>query len=98
MENESSDAALTIEAIARASGASTSTLRRMFLTHLKMTPVEYLQDLRLGRARDLLAKTTLGVKEVAARVGYADALYFSKAFSRRHGCPPSRLTQKAARH
>lgn len=89
IDARSADAGLTIESVAQAAGMSNSTLRRMFVEHLKMTPVEYLQDLRLARARDFLAKTALGVKEVAARVGYADPLYFSKAFRRRYGKAPS---------
>lgn len=89
IDAHSADAELTIEDVARAAGMSNSTLRRMFVEHLKMTPIEYLQDLRLARARDFLARGTFGVKEVAARVGYVDPLYFSKAFRRKFGRPPS---------
>ncbi len=89
IDARSADAALSIDAIAREAGMSNSTLRRMFVEHLKMTPIEYLQNLRLARARDFLAKTNLGVKQIAARVGYADPLYFSKAFRRKFGRPPS---------
>jgi Transcriptional regulator containing an amidase domain and an AraC-type DNA-binding HTH domain len=89
LEARSAEAELTIDEVARAAGMSNSTLRRMFVEHLAMTPVQYLQDLRLARARDFLAKTSLGVKEVAARVGYADPLYFSKAFRRKFGRTPS---------
>lgn len=93
IDQNSADPTLSIDAIARAAGVSHSTLRRMFLEHLKMAPIEYLQDLRLARAHDFLAKTALGVKEIAAQVGYADPLYFSRAFRRRYGRPPSALQQ-----
>jgi AraC-type DNA-binding domain-containing proteins len=89
IDARSAEAGLTIEAVARAAGMSNSTLRRMFIEHLKMTPIAYLQDLRLARARDFLARGTFGVKEVAAKVGYADPLYFSKAYRRKFGWPPS---------
>src|SRR5690606_9450015 len=85
----SADMGLTIEQVARAAGMSNSTMRRKFVEHLKMTPIGYLQDLRLARARDLLARGTFGVKEVAAKVGYAEPLYFSKAYRRKFGRPPS---------
>lgn len=91
LERNSAEADLTLETVARGAGVSGSTLRRLFVEHLKMTPIDYLQSLRLARARDLLAKTSLEIKEVAARVGYADPLYFSKAFKRRHGVSPSQV-------
>ena len=37
------------------------------------------------------------VKEVAARVGYEDPLYFSRLFRRRRGVPPSALRLRVAR-
>ncbi len=89
IDARSADSGMTIEDVARAAGMSNSTLRRMFVEHLKMTPIRYLQEVRLARARDFLARGTFGVKEVAARVGYADPLYFSKAFRKKFGRAPS---------
>jgi AraC family transcriptional regulator, arabinose operon regulatory protein len=44
----------------------------------------------------LLDTTGLSVKEVAARVGYDDPLYFSRRFHAEHGTSPSayRLVRK----
>lgn len=98
MNERSEDPALAVADVARTVGVSLSTLRRMFSAQLGTTPMAYLQSLRLNRARDLLAKTGLEVKEVAARVGYADALYFSKAFRRAHGQSPSRFAGRRASH
>ncbi len=89
IDARSADPGVTIEDVARTAGMSNSTLRRMFIEHLKMTPIRYLQDLRLARAKDFLARGIFGVKEVAAKVGYADPLYFSKAYRRKFGRPPS---------
>lgn len=98
MNERSEDPTLAVADVARTVGVSLSTLRRMFSAQLGTTPMAYLQSLRLNRARDLLAKTGLEVKEVAARVGYADALYFSKAFRRAHGQSPSRFAGRRASH
>ena len=94
LEQRSSDPELSLEDVARAAGVSSTTLRRQFLRHLQLSPVAYLQHVRLERARELLARTSLEVKEVAAQVGYADPLYFSKAFRQRFGVPPSRWAQR----
>lgn len=55
------------------------------------TPVEYRNRLRLDKARELLVTTPLNVTRAARAVGISDPLYFSRAFRKRFGVPPSRL-------
>jgi len=55
------------------------------------TPVEYRNRLRLDKARELLVTTSMNVTRAARAVGIADPLYFSRAFRKRFGVPPSRL-------
>ena len=81
-----SDLALT--AIARAAALSTSQLCRVFRAECGTTPMKYLTRVRVGRAGDLLRKTNQSIKEVAAAVGFADALHFSRVFRRYQGLPP----------
>jgi AraC-like DNA-binding protein len=46
----------------------------------------------MNRAVELLAKArNLGMKELAARCGYEDPLYFSRVFKAYFGLPPSRF-------
>ncbi|MFJ7157182.1 helix-turn-helix domain-containing protein [Streptomyces sp. NPDC101118] len=52
---------------------------------------EYLLGIRLDRAKELLVRTDLPVAGVARRVGYEDASYFSRLFSRRVGVAPVRF-------
>ena len=49
----------------------------------------YLTDLRLDRAIDLLLHTDLGIKEIAASVGYSDPRYFHRLFKKHVGKTPS---------
>jgi len=42
----------------------------------------------------LCRKSKMAIKEVAATVGFSDALYFSKAFHGYHGIWPSRLKSR----
>lgn len=56
---------------------------------------EYLIGLRMQRAMELCRGKELLVKEVAQQLGYSDALYFSRAFRRYHGCWP---TDAGAQH
>jgi transcriptional regulator GlxA family with amidase domain len=62
----------SLEAAARATGASKRTLARHMQAVLGKSPLEYFQSLRVERAVHLLKTTQASVDEVASRVGYAD--------------------------
>jgi len=51
----------------------------------------YLIERRMEKAIQLCRKSKLAIKEIAATVGFADALYFSRAFHDYHGIWPSQL-------
>ncbi len=52
-------------------------------------PKEYLRILRLNKASELLADSGVSIADVAYRVGFDDALYFSKCFKSRFGISPT---------
>lgn len=64
-------------------------LRRLFVKETGQTPHGYLSQLRLEKAKRLLAEGQDTVAEVAFRCGFYDALYFSKFFRSATGLPPS---------
>jgi transcriptional regulator GlxA family with amidase domain len=68
---------------------SESRFRSLFTRQTQLAPAQYLQRLRLRRARLLLARTFLSVKEVMALVGYNDPSHFARDFRRQHGAPPT---------
>lgn len=82
---------LTIPALAARVNLSTSRFRDLFSAQTGMGPLQFLQRLRLRRARLLIERTFLTVKEVMALVGYNDPSHFSREFRREHGVAPSRL-------
>lgn len=84
------DVPLEIAEVCRRGHVEDSTARRLFRKHLKQSPSAYYTRLRLERARTLLRYSHLGIAEIAAAVGFADAPSFSHAFSRVFGQPPSR--------
>ena len=51
--------------------------------------MDYLTDLRIGKAKELLSGEDLSVQDVAERVGYQDLKYFSKLFKKVTGVSPS---------
>ncbi len=53
----------------------------------------YLTELRIRRAEDLLLHTELGVKEIAASVGYSDQRYFNRIFKKLTGKTPTQYRE-----
>ncbi|MCI8862133.1 MAG: AraC family transcriptional regulator [Lachnospiraceae bacterium] len=65
-----------------------SYLYKLFKNTLNMSPQEFLTEVRLTRAKELLAATKLSVEHVALSCGYRDSLVFSKAFKKSVGIAP----------
>jgi transcriptional regulator GlxA family with amidase domain len=77
--------------LAKLAGASPSTLVRLFVRHLGITPSAWLATERLELARTLLTDTDQGLAEIASRIGYASEFGLSRAFKRHFGVAPSIL-------
>ena len=67
-------------------------IERLFARYLGVTPVAYMNDLRLARGRSLLAETDMSVTAVAAACGYGSASHFSKSFRAKYGVSPYRFS------
>ena len=73
---------LSLADLARAVHLSKDHFGRRFRREFGLSPMRYLLELRLRRARNLLLKSGLSVKQIALTVGFRDPLYFSRAFRR----------------
>ncbi|MEC0229122.1 AraC family transcriptional regulator [Paenibacillus alba] len=81
---------ITIELMAESLGYNRAYLSRMFKRHTKVTPVTFLLQLRVDKARLLLReRLELTIEQIASSVGFYDPLYFSKQFRRWYGVSPS---------
>jgi AraC-like DNA-binding protein/quercetin dioxygenase-like cupin family protein len=79
---------LALEEIASAAYLSEYHFARLFKQITRVTPHVYLANLRLERARKLLAETALPISEIAAMVGYQSQSHFSKMFKSVTGITP----------
>lgn len=52
-------------------------------------PIDFFTRLRMKRARQLLATTSLNIKEIAGELGYDDPFYFSRVFKSLNGMAPT---------
>lgn len=83
--------AVDVDEIAAAASLSRSHLSRVFKKEVGLSPYEYLIQQRIALAREWLQHTPLSVTEIAERLCYADAYYFSNAFKQHVGVAPTRF-------
>lgn len=87
---------LTLDALSEVACLSSSHLEHLFHTSVGVSPLQYVRRYRLDVAMRLLEETDLPVRAVAAKVGYADPFYFSRAFRQAEGMSPTRYRELAA--
>jgi AraC family transcriptional regulator of arabinose operon len=72
---------------------SPARFRHLFRAQTGFAPSQYLRLMRLRRARLLIERTFLTIREVMIAVGYHDPSHFSRDFRRCHGVAPSALRE-----
>jgi AraC-like DNA-binding protein len=80
---------LTVDALARNAGMSPSHFAHRFSSVARVSPMRFLREVRLERARSLLFEAGTRANEVATNVGFESAAHFTREFKRRYGVPPS---------
>ena len=64
-------------------------LSKIFKEETGSSPIQYLIQVRLEKAKSLLGSSSLPIKDVAKAVGYEDAYYFSNLFKKHYDLSPS---------
>ncbi|HQL51549.1 MAG TPA: AraC family transcriptional regulator, partial [Kiritimatiellia bacterium] len=77
--------------LARLANLSYCQLFRLCKLHLGLSLQQFIERERIAYAKRLLTMNHLSVKEVAAQVGYANQLYFSRRFQRAVGVSPTQF-------
>lgn len=67
---------------------------RRFKSAIGRTPVEYLQNMRIEHARNLLETTNATASEITWAVGYEDINTFRKLFRRLVGLTPNQYRER----
>lgn len=80
---------LTIEELRSVAGVSRSQLAAIFEPATGLTPMRYLEKLRLERAMQILRLTSRPIESIAAEVGFCDPKHFAKRFRAVVGVTPS---------
>lgn len=67
---------------------SNSSLNRLFLKHTGLTPMKYLQSIRVEAARMMLADSDMRIWEISDALGFNSPKYFCKVFYQHTGLSP----------
>lgn len=90
-EEHISDAEIDMQKMYTTFGMSRSQLFRKLKALTGQSASAFIRSYRLQKGRHLLATTSLTVTEVAYKVGFTSQSYFSKAFTKEFGVPPSEI-------
>ncbi len=80
---------ISVKSIARKVDLAPPKLQLGFKLLFSQSVSEYIKELKLLKARDLLKNTELSVSEVVYSIGYKNRSYFSRIFSERYGILPT---------
>ncbi|UOR04949.1 response regulator [Hymenobacter aerilatus] len=94
VEEHLEDAEFNVQVLVRKVGMSQSVFYRRIKSITGQTVVEFIRDVRMKRAAQLLAGTTMRVSEVAFQVGIEDAKYFRKMFQKIYSVTPSEYARQ----
>ncbi len=80
---------INIQGIATNLGLSYSLFRKEFKEYTGYAPAQYFQEIKLRKAKELLAETNLQIKEVSYKLNFSSYEYFLSFFKKKVGFTPT---------
>lgn len=84
---------ISINDVAEHTGIGERYLRKLFSQHLNLSPLDYLNQLRINKSIELLRNTEMSVKEICFQCGFQSPQYFSRIFKQQMGTSPRGLVK-----
>jgi AraC-like DNA-binding protein len=91
-DNYTSD--FTLEQLSKISGYSIHHFTRLFKKCIRCTPVEYINELRINCAKNMLVDTNGTIEYISQKCGFTNTSYFYRTFKRFAGTTPSEYRKK----
>lgn len=79
---------ISLNQVAEIVGMSPSYFSSIFSKEVGKTFVEYLTEIRMEKAKELLMCSSMKTSDIGHKVGYKDSHYFSYIFKKKQGCSP----------
>ena len=94
IENHLNDPNINNDLLARESGVSTVYFRKLFQELYKTSPMKYVQNLRIEKAKALLSSGYSSVTETAFAMGFNNIYHFSRMFKKSTGLSPTQFMEQ----
>lgn len=88
------DGELTLARIAASAAVSENECLRCFRSMIGSTPIQYVKQMRIQKAAELLTSTNRKISDIGAECGFQEMSYFAKIFRELKGCTPSAFRHK----
>ncbi len=88
------DRDLSVEALAQRTCLSARHFSRRFNAAFGRTPADYVEDARMGEARQRLSGSSRNIEDIARSLGFGGPDTFRRAFERRFGLSPSQYRER----
>lgn len=88
---------ITIPFLAQLANMSISSYTRHFNKINKITPMEYLTNIRIDASKKMLSRTTLSIIDVANECGFFDSSHFLKTFKNKVGITPLKYRRERSK-
>jgi AraC-like DNA-binding protein/quercetin dioxygenase-like cupin family protein len=86
---------ISIDTLASKIYVSPSYFRKLFKKVTGQSPIDYINEIRISKAKQLLLEENRTVAEIAEMVGITDHNYFSKLFKAATGCSPTEYKKRS---
>lgn len=86
---------VSLDRLAEIAGVHPSSLGRLFKKNTGFTPTEFINQVRINHASNLLVNSSLPILEVATQSGYQNLSYFNRIFKLLKGTSPSQYKKQA---
>lgn len=83
------DSDISVGQIAQKFGITPNYLSTVFKSEMHVSFVQYLTEIRMAKAKELLAQRDLTISAIAEKVGYQNAAYFTRVFRENTGLQPT---------
>lgn len=97
IDDQIANISLNVPDVAEYVGISVQYLSRLFRAELNMTVVEYINKVRIDKAKALLTSSSYNVTEIAEMTGYCNNVTFSRNFRKFVECTPSEYRTRTRR-
>lgn len=89
------DSTITLDSLAEMFDCTSRQFLQKFKSQQHTSPIDYLIQIRIKKAKELLISTDATIKEIAERVGYTDYYYFSRIFKKMTGISPTLFKEES---